>query len=188
MAATLGDRIEVALDFAGMSVKDLEADLEKEGVEGGSYANLHRLKSNKMERPSAGLLYGIAKATGVRLPWLVADDGEMTRTRETFAHATRVGAVPAKMLLPVDYAARNTLVAAWTALVEPRRDELGDMEGDVGRTVSGEAWETLQDAVVTPLTALEDYVEAVEGEAFSDFVASVAMAVRRYTQQTRRES
>lgn len=78
MATTLGGRVARALDAADMTVKDLEKALEEEGVKGGSYANLHRLKSNKLDRPSAGLLYGIAKATGVRLPWLVARDGPMT--------------------------------------------------------------------------------------------------------------
>lgn len=75
---TLGERIEQALEMADMTVKDLEAALDKAGVEGGSYANLHRLKSDKMERPSAGLLFGIADATDVNVRWLVADAGPRT--------------------------------------------------------------------------------------------------------------
>lgn len=73
---TLGERIERSLAIAGMTVKDLERALD--GVEGASYANLHRYKSDKKSRPSADLLHAVAGAAGVDPEWLVTGDGEPT--------------------------------------------------------------------------------------------------------------
>ena len=42
--------------------------------------------------------------------------------------------------------------------------------------------EQLENAAEAPLWVLEDYVEVSPGEAYSDFIASVAMAIRRYAQ------
>lgn len=79
---TVGERVGEALEIADMSVKGLQRALEEKDVEGGSYANLHRLKGGKKERPSAELLHAVAEATGVDFVWLVTGEGEPTEARK----------------------------------------------------------------------------------------------------------
>jgi len=141
---TVGDRMEEALRLADMTVRDLEEALTAEGVRGGSYANLHRLKSDKLKRPSAGLLHAIADATEVDPEWLVTGQGEPTEAREKERHEADTLTRDMTSGTP-DYVLQE-IRRAFDQDTDPKRSRLPDST-PFARAVLFQAWRTRRHAL-----------------------------------------
>jgi len=145
-----------------------------------SVGTVSNYETSNMAPPRSDFVAALKRAyPDLNTTWLLTGEGEMTEIRSAAARAMELGAMPARTRLPMDAGALNTLIAAWAELVEAHPGEPGDVVGG-GETVSGFVWTRVQEAVAAPLTALEGLLEVSPGDAFSDFAASVALAIRRY--------
>lgn len=191
MAQTLGARVAEALERADMTVKDLERALERAGVEGGSYANLHRLKSDKLSRPSAELVHGIARATDVDAGWLVTGEGEATPEEERRARAEEAATAGAELLEDVERgvaegfgpgadrlleeSVRLVLVlATWRRLVTSAAGE-ALFEAGEGEDVPRRIGEALR----APFEALDLDPTALPDARLTDYTSAACHALRR---------
>ena len=74
---TLGDRLGTAIERKDISVSAFHRALNKDGVKGSSYAQIHRYLRNKSV-PSIEFIEAAAELLDVRAIWLVSDEGAMT--------------------------------------------------------------------------------------------------------------
>lgn len=151
-----------------------------------SVGTVSNYETSSMAPPRSDFVAALKEAyPDLNTTWLLTGEEEMTVIQDVVARAMELGAIPGRVRLPVDAAARNALVGAWGALVEAYGGAPGEM-AEGSSTVSGYAWSQVQEAVVAPLHQLKAFVDPSDGEALNDFVASVAMAIRRYARDTGR--
>lgn len=142
--------------------------------------------------PPPSYLARVAEVFGVRIEWLVTGEGRVTVAEEQAARGTPVGAIPGQVYPPIDRLqpyALSALLSAWSTIAEGQPGPLGRVVDDgSGRTLSGHTWHELQLAVLAPLNRLIKaglFGSGMGGnyEAFSDYAAAVALALRRYSRE-----
>ncbi len=138
--------------------------------------------------PPPSYLARVAEVFGVRIEWLVTGEGRVTVAEEQAARGTPVGAIPGQVYPPIDRLERyalSAMLSAWSAIAEGQPGPLSRVMDDGQRTLSGHTWHELQLAVLAPLNRLIQaglFGSGMGGnyEAFSDYAAAVALAIRRY--------
>ncbi len=75
MKTTINERLNIALEHSGRSIRSLHLELHALGIKGSSYSTVYSYMKNT--KPSLEFIEAAAKALGVHLEWLRYGKGRM---------------------------------------------------------------------------------------------------------------
>lgn len=172
-------RLNEAVARAGWSVTRLAARLAEREVRSSSYSSVWAyLNRRDVAAPPLEFLEAAAEVLRVRPAWLVLGEGEPTLDEE-WAREEIEEARPEdfELRLPVGDWEREALLATWSEIARLRGS------GDAGGPT---LMADLEEAVESPLRIL--YLPSAGfPDAFNDYAATVALAVRRYARAVRKQ-